>query len=111
MLADHIREMIKEQTTNQTSEFQNFCATFMYADLKAKDNMKYLKRFVSNYRRKYIADAIYFKLMRYFYESDSDTIDRELAELMANVIMKSHKPGHNKQWNKDALMRRILSGK
>ena len=43
MLADHIKEMIKEQTVNQTSEFQCFVATFMYADLKAKDYMKYLK--------------------------------------------------------------------
>ena len=111
MLADHIREMIKSQADNQTSEFQNFVATFMYADLKARDYMKYLKRFVEKYKRKYIADAIYLKLMRYFYESDNDVVDRELAEMMATVYTKSNSPGRGKQWNKDVLMKRFLSAK
>ncbi len=111
MLADHIREMIKEQSANQTSEFQNFVATFMYADLKAKDYMKYLRRFVEKYKRKYIADAVYLKLMRYFYESENDSVDRELADMMATVYTKSNSPGRGKQWNKDALMRRLLSAK
>lgn len=111
MLADHIRDMIKEQAVNQTSEFQNFVATFMYADLKARDYMKYLKRFVDKYKRKYIADAIYLKLMHYFYESDNDVVDRELAEMMATVYTKSNSPGHGKQWKKDVLIRRFLSAK
>ena len=111
MLADHIKEMIKEQANNQTSEFQYFVATFMYADLKAKEYMKYLRRFVEKYKRKYIADAIYLKLMRYFYESDNDNVDRELAEMMATVYTKSNNPGRGKQWNKDALMKRFLSNK
>ena len=111
MLADHIREMIKDQSVNQTSEFQNFVATFMYADLKAKDYMKYLKRFVDKYKRKYIADAIYLKLMHYFYESDNDNVDRELAEMMAIVYTKSNSPGRGKQWNKDALMKKFLTAK
>ena len=111
MLADHIKEMIKEQATNQTSEFQNFVATFMYADLKAPEYTKYLKRFVSKYRRKYIADAIYLKLMRYYYESDNKALDADLAEMMATVYMKSHNPGHGKQWNKDVLMKKFLSRK
>lgn len=111
MLADHIKEMIKEQTVNQTSEFQCFVATFMYADLKAKDYMKYLKRFVDKYKRKYIADAIYLKLMQYFYESDNPNVDNELAKMMATVYMKSNNPGHGKQWDKDALIKRFLSAK
>ena len=111
MLADHIREMIKDQSANQTSEFQNFVATFMYADLKAKDYMKYLKRFVDKYKRKYIADAIYLKLMHYFYESDNDNVDTELAEMMATVYTKSNSPGRGKQWNKDALMKKFLTAK
>ena len=111
MLADHIKEMIKEQAVNQTSEFQNFVATFMYADLKARDYMKYLKRFVDNYKRKYIADAIYLKLMRYFYESDNDAVDKELAEMMTAVFMKSNNPGHGKQWKKDVLLQRFLKAK
>ena len=111
MLADHIKEMIKEQANNQTSEFQYFVATFMYSDLKAKEYMKYLRRFVEKYKRKYIADAIYLKLMRYFYESDNDNVDRELAEMMATVYTKSNNPGRGKQWNKDALMKKFLSNK
>lgn len=111
MLSDHIRKMIKEQTANQTSEFQNFVATFMYADLKAKDYMKYLKRFVDKYKRKYIADAIYLKLMQYFYESDNDTVDKELAEMMTSVFMKSNNPGRGRQWKKDILMKRFLAAK
>lgn len=111
MLADHIKEMIKEQANNQTSEFQYFVATFMYSDLKAKEYMKYLRRFVEKYKRKYIADAIYLKLMRYFYESDNDNVDRVLAEMMATVYTKSNNPGRGKQWNKDALMKKFLSNK
>lgn len=111
MLADHIKEMIKEQSVNQTSEFQIFVATFMYADLKAHDYMKYLKRFVEKYKRKYIADAVYLKLMHYFYESDNENVDKELAEMMTSVYMKSNSPGHGKHWNKDALMKRFLSAK
>lgn len=111
MLADHIKEMIKEQAANQTSEFQNFVATFMYADLKAKDYMKYIKRFVEKYKRKYIADAIYLKLMRYFYESDNDNLDKELAELMTTVYMKSNNPGHGRQWKKDVLLQKFLKTK
>ena len=111
MLADHIREMIKQQEANQTSEFQNFVATFMYADLKARDYMKYVKRFVASFKRHYIADAVYFKLLRYFYESDSDIIDKDLAELMTSVYMKSHTPGHGKHWNKHALLKKFLDVK
>lgn len=111
MLADHIKEMIKEQTANQTSEFQNFVATFMYADLKAKDYMKYVRRFVEKYKRKYIADAIYLKLMRYFYESDNENLDRELAEMMTTIYMKSNNPGRGRQWKKDILMQRFLKAK
>lgn len=111
MLADHIKEMIKEQAVSQTSEFQNFVATFMYADLKAKDYMKYLKRFVEKYKRKYIADAIYLKLMRYFYESDNELLDKELAEMMTTIYMKSNNPGHGRQWKKDLLLQRFLKSK
>lgn len=111
MLADHIKEMIKEQAVSQTSEFQNFVATFMYADLKAKDYMKYVKRFVEKYKRKYIADAIYLKLMRYFYESDNELLDKELAEMMTTIYMKSNNPGHGRQWKKDLLLQRFLKSK
>lgn len=111
MLADHIKEMIKEQAINKTSELQGFVATFMYADLKAKDYMKYIRRFVDKYKRKYIADAIYIKLMRYFYDSDNKSVDRELAELMVTVYTKSNSPGRGKQWNKDALMKKLLAAK
>lgn len=108
MLADHIKAMIQEQTANQTSEFQNFVATFMFADLKADKYMTYVKNFVTSYKRQYIADAIYLKLIQYFYDSDSDTIDKELAELMTTVYMKSHQPGYGKKWQKDALMKKFL---
>lgn len=111
MLADHIRGMIKEQSANQTSEFQNFVATFIYADLKAKEYMKYLRQFVEKYKRKYIGDAIYLKLMRYFYESDKEGVDRGLAEMMATVYTKSNSPGRGKHWNKDALMKKLLASK
>ena len=103
--------IIKQQEANQTSEFQNFVATFMYADLKARDYMKYVKRFVASFKRHYIADAVYFKLLRYFYESDSDIIDKDLAELMTSVYMKSHTPGHGKHWNKHALLKKFLDVK
>lgn len=109
MLADHIKTMIKEQTVNQTSEFQNFIATFMYADIKAEGFMTYVRKFINSYKRQYIADAIYLKLIKYFYDSDSDLRDRELAELMTIVYMKSHQPGNGKKWQKDALMKKFLS--
>lgn len=108
MLADHIKAMIKEQAVNQTSEFQNFVATFMYADLKADKFMTYVRNFVSSYKRQYIADAIYLKLIKYFYDSDSNSIDKELAELMATVYMKSHQPGYGKKWQKDVLINKFL---
>ena len=108
MLADHIKAMIQEQAVNQTSEFQNFVATFMFADLKADKFMTYVKNFVTSYKRQYIADAIYLKLIQYFYDSDSDTLDKDLAELMTTVYMKSHQPGYGKKWQKDALMKKFL---
>ena len=70
--------------------------------------MTYVKNFVTSYKRQYIADAIYLKLIQYFYDSDSDTIDKELAELMTTVYMKSHQPGYGKKWQKDALMKKFL---
>lgn len=108
MLADHIKNMIKEQAAHQTSEFQHFIATFMYADLKAEGFMTYIKNFVLSYKRHYIADAIYFKLIQYFYDSDSDSRDRELAELMTTVYMKSHQAGYGKKWRRDALFNKFL---
>lgn len=108
MLADHIKNMIKEQTAHQTSEFQHFIATFLYADLKAEGFMTYVRNFVSSYKRQYIADAIYFKLIQYFYDSDSDSRDRELAELMTSVYMKSHQAGYGKKWRKDVLINKFL---
>ncbi|MBQ4387909.1 MAG: metallophosphoesterase [Prevotella sp.] len=111
MLADQMKRMILEQESNQTSELHRFVATFMYADLKAPDYMKYIKRFVQSFKRQYIADAIYLKLMQYYYESDNDNLDKELAELMVIVYTKSHQAGNNKHWNKDVLMKRIMSVK
>lgn len=111
MLADQMKKMIIEQEDNQTSEFQRFVATFMYADLKATGYMKYIKKFVQSFKRQYIADAIYLKLMKYFYESDNDDLDKQLAELMADVYIKSHQAGNKQHWNKDVIMKQIMSVK
>jgi hypothetical protein len=111
MLADQMKKMILDQESNQTSEFQRFVATFMYADLKAPDYMKYVRKFVLSFKRHYIADAIYLKLMQYFYESDNDNLDKDLAELMVIVYTKSHQAGNNRFWNKDLLLKKILSAK
>lgn len=111
MLADQMKKMILDQESNQTSEFQRFVATFMYADLKAPDYMKYVRKFVLSFKRHYIADAIYLKLMQYFYESDNDNLDKDLADLMVIVYTKSHQAGNNRFWNKDLLLKKILSAK
>lgn len=83
----------------------------MYADLKAPDYMKYVRKFVLSFKRHYIADAIYLKLMQYFYESDNDNLDKDLADLMVIVYTKSHQAGNNRFWNKDLLLKKILSAK
>lgn len=111
MLADQMKHMILDQEVNQTSEFQRFVATFMYADLKAPGYMDYIKSFVRSFKRHYIADAIYLKLMQYYYESDSKKLDKQLAELMVSVFTKSHQAGNNKKWKKEVLLEKILKTK
>ena len=37
--------------------------------------------------------------------------DKQLAEMMTTVFIKSNNPGHGKQWKKDVLLQRFLKAK
>lgn len=111
-LLDPIKEMLEKDIKDSKSELQQFMTVFMYGDLKGVNYIDYIRSFITNSKRVFIRDSCFLKLQQYYYNSNDKTLDRKLADLMADLYISSHKTKGSKQvYNKGNIMDRFLKNK
>lgn len=72
----------------QVSEFEKFLSVFLYYDIKATNRLIFLKKFISEFKQLYIADACYIQLMKYYMNSTNPETDKSIVDLLAELIIK-----------------------
>ena len=88
-LTDVIDEKIQEDYKSVlVSEMEQFLSVFLYIDLKGKNWAMELNRFVNSFKKAYIADACFFKLSSYYYESNEEKKDKMLLNNFLIYILK-----------------------
>jgi len=94
-----IKEKIESDLIDESiSDYEKYISVFMYADLKGKDYMKYVKHFVKNIRRSYMYDMSLFKVISYYiYRSKNKELDNSLENIMADIVLKSKKLSKDKK--------------
>lgn len=97
---------------NNISEFERFLSVFLYADVRGTDFKNVTSNFIKSFKKKYIADACYFKLLLYYYKSTEESFDkfllRNLVELYAAVNDGKSK---QKRIDKDAVIRNLIESR
>ena len=92
---DVIDEKIQEDYKSVlVSEMEQFLSVFLYIDLKGKNWAMELNRFVNSFKKAYIADACFFKLSSYYYESNDL---HQFYKLLSYLLV--HKYQHHNQVN------------
>lgn len=111
-LTEVIKDKIEEDNklTSNPSEFERFLSVFLYADLKGKDYFSVLSEFLKNFRRAYIADASYFKLLSYYYSSKVTSDDNKLINLLGDLYVKLNTTSSTRI-NKSAVIASLKSKK
>ncbi len=98
-----IREKIELDRNDQNiSEFEKFLSVFLYADIRGKDYLEIIKKYVRTLKSKYFSDISIFKLFEYYLlRSKTEEMDLFYKNLMADVVIKNK--GISKQ-NKAIIM-------
>lgn len=89
-LTEVIKDKIEDDNNSETkpSEFERFLSVFLYTDLKGKDCFNVLLGFLKEFKRAYIADASYFKILSYYYSSKFPSDDNKLINLLGDLYIK-----------------------
>ena len=109
-LTDVIDEKIQEDYKSVlVSEMEQFLSVFLYIDLKGKNWAMELNRFVNSFKKAYIADACFFKLSSYYYESNEEKKDKMLLNNLSDLYIKIHQSNDNgKRINKGKIMNQLM---
>lgn len=78
--------------------------------MKGKDYFSVLSEFLKNFRRAYIADASYFKLLSYYYSSKVASDDNKLINLLGDLYIKLNTT-NSTRINKSAVIASLKSKK
>ena len=87
-------------------------SVFLFVDVRGKDYSKVLDDFVGCFKRAYIADACYFKMLAYYYSSNDKRFDSQLINAISEMIVKmnSTKSGY-KRLDKSRVMQSLTERK
>lgn len=92
-LSDIIKDKINQDqltTTSNISEFEKFLSIFLYSDVKGPGYWDVIQNFIKQYKRSYIADTIYLKLLSYYHSSTDKNQDNKLLSLLSDLYIQSH---------------------
>ena len=111
-LAEVIKEKIDEDNRilPMPSEFERFLSVFLYADIKGNDCFNVIHNFLKTFKRAYIADASYFKLLSYYYSSKNTKDDNKLINLLGDLYIKLNAT-EKKRINKGIVITSLKSKK
>lgn len=111
-LTEVIKDKIEDdnKSINAPSEFERFLSVFLYADLKGKDYFAVLSEFLKDFKRAYIADASYFKLLSYYYSSEVTADDNKLINLLSDLYVRLNTTSSTRI-NKGAVIASLKSKK
>lgn len=86
-----IRDKISSDfVSNEISEFERYLSVFLYADVKGKEYLEYIEKFVKTIKQSYIFDMTLFKLVAYYFlRSKSDESDQIYLNLISEIITRS----------------------
>ncbi len=104
-LAEVIKEKIEQDKLDDTSEFERLISVFIYADIKGIRYKDVVNEFIKSINKNYIADACYFKLYAYYYNSNSQSEDKSILNSMVDLYIKvNSKKDPNKSFNKGKII-------
>lgn len=92
-LSDIIKgKIVQDQSDKDTnmSEFERFLSVFLYADVKGPGYWDVIRDFISHYKRSYITDTIYLKILSYYHSSTEKNQDNKLLSLLGDLYIQSH---------------------
>lgn len=92
-LSDIIKGKIDNDQLNENnyiSEFEKFLSVFLYADVKGPGYWEVIQRFIKQYKRSYITDTIYLKILSYYHSSTEKQQDNTLLNLLSDLYIQSH---------------------
>ena len=97
---------------NYVSEFERFLSVFLYADVRGTDYKNIASNFIQSFKKKYIADACYFKLLLYYYKSTDKDFDKYLLRNLVDLCSVVNKgKSKNKRIDKDRVIRNIIESR
>ena len=85
------REKIEKDLKDTTiSDYEKYVSLFIYSDMKGKDSINLIYKFIKQIKRPYIYDMVLFKLISYYFmRSDNDALDREYEKLISEVMVNA----------------------
>ena len=85
VIRERLNAIIKDDSI---TDFEKFVVVFTYSDLKGKDHIQYVKKFVKNIKRGNLFDVTLFKLLSlYYFRSKTDDSDNIFENLIGDVIV------------------------
>lgn len=113
-LSEVFKSKIEEDYTsiNYVSEFERFMSVFLYADVRGAEFKNITSNFIRSFKKKYIADACYLKLLFYYYKSTDESFDKFLLRNLVNLYAAVN-DGKSKQKriDKDAVIRNLIESR
>jgi len=92
-LSDIIKEKINQDNSGEDlniSEFERFLSVFLYADVKGPGYWDVIQDFIKHYKKSYITDTIYLKILSYYHSSTEKNQDNKLLSLLGDLYIQSH---------------------
>jgi len=99
------KKILADQTTLNISEFEKFLSVYIYADIRGKHYMDFIKSFFKSSKKKYILDSTFIKNMSYYYlRSKTKETDQDYKNLLADIKFKL---GESSKKNKGSFIQKL----
>lgn len=83
-------KMEADKKNSAISDFERFISVFLYADIRGKDQNKWIKAFIKKVRNPHLVDMTLFKLISYYFlRSKTKYSDKQYENMIGDLIVNA----------------------